>query len=164
MANVFFMSDAHIGHKNICNFRPQFESIEDHNNTIKENYHKVVTKRDVVFMLGDMAFTHEALSDIKSWRAERKILICGNHDLERGISMKDLCNTYDAVYSFFKYKNMWLTHAPIHPDELRGKVCLHGHTHYHNIDDSRYVNVSMEQINYTPIELHEIRRKLYVSN
>lgn len=159
MSNVWFLSDAHLDHKNICNFRQQFGSVEEHNSTIKENYHKVVTKRDVVFMLGDMCFSKEALADIKTWTAEKKILICGNHCLERGITMRDLCDTYDGVYSFHKYKNYWLSHAPIHPTELRGKINLHGHTHNINIEDDRYFNCSMENINFTPISLDQIRKK-----
>ena len=41
------------------------------------------------------------------------------------------------------------------PDELKGKINLHGHIHL--IDDLRYFNVSMENIDYTPISLEEIR-------
>ena len=162
MANVWFMSDAHLDHKNICSLRKQFTSIEEHNAAIKENYHKVVTKRDVVFMLGDMCFSKESLADIKTWTAEKKILICGNHCAERGITMQDLCNTYDVVYSLHKYKGMWLTHAPIHPAELRGKFNVHGHTHDVNIEDERYLNCSMENINYTPIDLNEVRKRLNI--
>lgn len=160
MSAVYFLSDLHLAHKNICKFREGFTSVEQHNALIKENYHKRVTKRDTVYFLGDVAFDKESLADVKTWAGAKKILICGNHDLDHH-TMKDLVEVYDEVYSLKKYKEMWLSHAPIHPDELRGKVNIHGHTHYHNIADDRYVNVSMEQINYTPIELHEIRAKIY---
>jgi len=160
MSAVYFLSDLHLAHKNICKFREGFTSVEQHNALIKENYHKRVTKRDTVYFLGDVAFDKESLADVKTWAGAKKILICGNHDLDHH-TMKDLVEVYDEVYSLKKYKEFWLSHAPIHPDELRGKVNIHGHTHYHNIADARYVNVSMEQINYTPIELHEIRAKIY---
>lgn len=160
MSAVYFLSDLHLAHKNICKFREGFISVEEHNALIKENYHKRVTKRDTVYFLGDVAFDKESLADVKTWAGAKKILICGNHDLDHH-TMKDLVEVYDEVYALKKYKELWLSHAPIHPDELRGKVNIHGHTHYHNIADDRYVNVSMEQINYTPIELHEIRAKLY---
>ena len=160
MSAVYFLSDCHLNHKNICKFREGFTSVEQHNALIKENYHKRVTKRDTVYFLGDVAFDKESLADVKTWAGAKKILICGNHDLDHH-TMKDLVEVYDEVYSLRKYKEFWLSHAPIHPDELRGKVNIHGHTHYHNIADDRYVNVSMEQINYTPIELHEIRAKIY---
>lgn len=156
MANVLFIGDIHGGHKNISNFRTQFNSEEENFEFIKENYYKKVTKRDKVFFMGDIAFTLERLKDISTWPAQQKILICGNHDTDN-IDMKTLCEHFDKVYSLIKYKEFWLTHCPIHPDELRGKYCIHGHTHNYNIDDSRYFNTSCENINYTPISLHEIR-------
>ena len=154
MANVWFLGDVHLGHKNIHKYRG-FNSNEEHDALIKENYHNVVSKRDIVYFLGDTAFTHEALAEIKTWQGESRRLIVGNHDLERGVKMRDLTEAYDKVYAFKKYKDFWLTHAPIHPDELRGRWCLHGHVHEDTIDDPRYLNVSMEAINYKPICLEE---------
>lgn len=161
MSNVWFLSDTHLDHANITKFRVNFKSVEEHNAVIKENYHKFVTKRDLVFFLGDICFSREALNDMGSWVGAKKVLICGNHDLERGITMTDLCNTYDAVYSLYKYKNMWLSHAPIHPNELRGKMNLHGHVHFATLDDDRYFNCCLENTNYAPISLDEIRKIMY---
>lgn len=126
MSAVYFLSDLHLGHKNICKFRPGFTSVEEHNALIKENYHKRVTKRDTVYFLGDVAFDAESLADVKTWAGAKKILIAGNHCLDH-FSMKDLVEAYDEVYSLKKYKEFWLSHAPIHPDELRGKINIHGH-------------------------------------
>jgi len=158
MANVFFCADLHLGHKNIHKFRTDFESEEHHRAIIKENYHNVVNKRDTVYMLGDICFSHEALNEIKSWKG-RKILICGNHDLAKGITMQDLCNTYDSVYSLLKYKEFWLSHAPIHPAELRGKYNLHGHVHFATLDDPRYFNCCLENTSYKPIDINAVRSR-----
>lgn len=160
MATSWLLADVHRGHKNIHTYR-NFASNEEHDSIIKENYHNVVTKRDIVFFLGDIAFTHEALAEIKTWTAAKKVLIVGNHDLERGIKMRDLCDTYDEVYAFRRYKEFWLSHPPMHPDELRGKVNVHGHVHDKTIDDPRYFNVSMENIDMTPINLEVLRERLY---
>ena len=65
--------------------------------------------------------------------------------------MSDLIEVFDEVHSLVKYKGTWLSHAPIHQDELRGCVNIHGHTHYHVIDDERYINVCSEHTNYGPI-------------
>ena len=126
MANVLFIGDIHGGHKNICNFRPQFSSEKEHLEFIKHNYHTKVTKRDKVFFMGDIAFSFEALQEISTWAGHQKILICGNHDLDR-IGMKTVSQYYDEVYSLLKYKEFWLSNCPIHPDELRGKFNIHGH-------------------------------------
>lgn len=159
MGTVYLMSDLHLGHKAICKYRTQFTSAEEHDNYIKEQYHSVVTKRDTVFFLGDVAFTKVALEEVATWRAEQKILVVGNHCLDK-LHMKDLVQGYDKIYSLYKYKEFWLSHCPIHPEELRGKKNIHGHTHYHNIDDKRYFNVSMENINYRPINIEEIRKRM----
>jgi calcineurin-like phosphoesterase family protein len=161
MANVHFLGDLHLDHKNVCKFRDTFESVTHHNDVIKDNYHKVVTKRDKVFFMGDVAFSKESLQDLKSWSADRKVLILGNHDLERGVTMKELCDVYDEIYSLYKYKEFWLSHAPIHQLELRGKFNIHGHVHYKSIPCGEYINVSMENINYTPIDLQSIRDIIY---
>lgn len=162
MANVWFISDIHAGHKNIHNFRKEFESEEQHYELVKRNYHKVVTKRDKVFFLGDIAFTQERLEDIGKWVGERKVLIAGNHCTD-SISMKEIVKHFDEVYSLKKYKEFWLSHAPIHPMELRGKLNVHGHMHYQKIDDGRYLNVCLEHTDYYPIDLNEVRRRLNLS-
>jgi len=161
MANIFFCADLHLGHKNIHKFRTDFESEEHHRAIIKENYHNVVNKRDTVYMLGDICFSHEALNEIKSWKG-RKILICGNHDLAKGITMQDLCNTYDSVYSLLKYKEFWLSHAPIHPAELRGRYNLQGHIHFATLDDPRYFNCCLENTEYKPIDLNTVRQRMAI--
>lgn len=160
MANVWFIGDLHRGHKNIHKYRKQFESAEDHDEAMKEAYHNVVTKRDVVFFMGDTAFTHEALADVATWAGEKKILICGNHDIERGITMKDVANAFDEVYALRKYKEFWLSHAPMHPAELRGKVNIHGHVHEQSVNDARYFNTSLENIEFAPISLMALRERV----
>lgn len=162
MANVWFTSDLHLGHKNIYKFRSQFESEEHHREVIKENYHKVVTKRDKVFFLGDVAFTQKCLEDVRTWVAEKKVLIAGNHCTD-SIPMSDIVKHFDEVYSLKKYKEFWLSHAPLHPQELRGKFNLHGHMHFDKIDDNRYLNVCLEHTDYFPIDLNEVRKRLGIT-
>lgn len=161
MSLVYVMSDLHLGHKNICNFRTQFSSQEEHDNTILENYKSVVTKRDTVIFLGDVAFNLESLDKIKGLTGN-KILVCGNHDLERGISMKTIIDSeaYSAVYSLWSRKGCWLSHAPIHPVELRGRYNIHGHVHHKTLPDKRYFNASMENIDYKPKRFIDILEEL----
>lgn len=159
MANVWFTSDLHLGHKNIAHYRNLFESEEHHRNVVKENYHKVVTKRDKVFFLGDIAFTQETLEDVGTWVAEKKVLIMGNHCTDH-VSTKEIVKHFDEVYSLKKYKEFWLSHAPLHPQELRGKFNVHGHMHFDTVDDPRYLNVCLEHTDYTPINLNEVRKRL----
>ena len=66
---------------------------------------------------------------------------------------------FKEVEGMLRYKHAWLTHSPIHTDELRGKINIHGHTHFHCIDDTRYENVCMENIDYTPVEWFKLIEK-----
>lgn len=142
MANVWFTSDLHFGHKNIHKFRLEVSSEEGNRNKIIADWNSKVTKRDDVYILGDAAFTMDTVS-IFSELAGRKFLVRGNHDeLDTSVYLK----YFSAVYGLKKYKEFWLSHAPIHPNELRGKVNLHGHVHYQSVDDPRYVNMSVENI------------------
>lgn len=157
MATVWFIGDIHAGHKNICKFRTQFTTEQEHYDFVKDKYHSIVNKRDKVFFMGDTAFTQERLEDIGRWTAEQKVLIVGNHCTDN-IAMKEIVNYFDSVYSLLKYKEFWLSHAPTHPEELRGKMNIHGHVHNATLQDARYFNTSLENINYTPINIEEIRK------
>mgnify|MGYP003640564960 CR=1 FL=1 len=66
----------------------------------------------------------------------------------------------DKIHGLVNYKGCWMTHAPIHDSELRGKYCVYGHTHSVVVDDPRYFGVSCEQVNYTPIEFNKIKEIL----
>jgi calcineurin-like phosphoesterase family protein len=56
MSNVWFTSDWHIGHKNILKYRDGFQSTDEHDATLIENYQSLISKRDIVYFLGDMVF------------------------------------------------------------------------------------------------------------
>lgn len=159
MANVWFLGDLHAGHKNVHKFRKQFESEEHHFETMKENYHKKVTKRDKVYFMGDTAFTLDRLKDVSTWTADRKVLICGNHDTDH-VPMKVLCEYFDEVYSLVRYKNFWLSHCPVHPEELRGKLNIHGHVHNQTLKDWRYFNTSLENTDFYPIDLNGVKDRI----
>jgi len=156
MSKVYVISDTHFGHENITKYRPQFKTSAEHDAYILQNIKNTVGKRDVLIMLGDIAFTRDALLKLKSIDC-RKQLILGNHDMQfdRG-SVKELFDVFTRVDSLRTYKGVWLSHAPIHPDELRGKLNVHGHTHNKNINDDRYFNVSVEQTNYRPVLFKEL--------
>ena len=161
--NVWFLGDLHAGHKNIHKYRTQFESEEHHFQVVKENYFKVVRKKDKVFFLGDTAFTKERLLDVAKWPGT-KVALLGNHDLESELTVGDYVNAFDDVQGFVKYKDYWLSHCPIHPNELRGKLNLHGHVHNKTVEDARYFNCSLENIDYTPISLNQVREILKERN
>lgn len=156
MADSYFIGDGHFRHKNILQFRPEFKTVEEHDNTIIDNINAVCGKRDKLFFMGDWIFDEGALELIERIHCPHKHLLLGNHDDYRLIPK--MYNQFDTISGDIKYKEFWLSHIPIHPEELRGKFNIYAHTHRSKIkDDSRYFATSCEQINYTPVSLTEIR-------
>lgn len=173
MANVWFCSDLHFGHKNINKFRHFVDSEEHNRDLIIKDWKNCVNKNDLVYVLGDACFTMETIDDFSELPG-RKNLIRGNHDL---LDTQVYLKYFESVYGLLKYKEFWLSHAPVHPYELRGKVNLHGHVHYESIRkpfnplidtkqeiDSRYFNCCIENLyntfNSCLVDLQTIRKYL----
>lgn len=151
---IFFISDLHLGHKGILNFSPNRAgtTIDQHDAILEERYRSVVKPRDVVWFLGDVAFTVEKLRSIKFWPG-RKNLIRGNHDK---FPFSEYTKIFSDIHGIVKRKGYWLSHCPIHPDELRGCKNIHGHIHNNVLDDPRYISVCVESTGGFPIRLSEI--------
>jgi calcineurin-like phosphoesterase family protein len=145
---------------------------EESDKLIIDNWNKVVTKRDLVYVLGDI--TMENQNDIPKYISQlngRIVLIGGNHDT------KQCCDVYRklgiTVMGCLKYKGFICTHIPVHPYELeqedrqllRGNI--HGHVHRSGEIDGisytpktdygpLYYNVNIELHNYTPIAFDDL--------
>lgn len=158
--SVFFTSDLHLGHKNIHKFRKGFESELEHQSYIANYWKATITKRDDVYVLGDACFTMDAL-DLMRDLPGTKHLIRGNHD---ELDTQAYLKVFKNVYGLKRYKEFWLSHAPIHPQELRGKVNLHGHVHYHTVPDNNYFNCCVEnlveQFKHPFVGLDQLRKHL----
>lgn len=153
MSNVYVISDLHFGHKNIHLFRSELgvANEEEHNELIIDRWNSVIRKRDTVWVLGDACFSIDRLPLFNKMNGNKHIVL-GNHDVDAVYFLP----YFNRVTGFAKYKGAWLSHAPIHPDELRGKLNIHGHTHNVIINDNRYINVCCEQLKYTPTNLNEL--------
>jgi calcineurin-like phosphoesterase family protein len=160
---TFFIADLHFGHKNILEFsRGQFKTIEEHDQTLIDNWNSVVRDVDTVWILGDFCFGKKNL-EIASKLNGTKKLIMGNHDL---LSMKEYIKYFNKIYGCFKLHDCILTHMPIvfgiTNDLNRFKYNIHGHSHNETICmktlpiAKKYKCVSCEQINYTPITYEEL--------
>lgn len=160
MSNVYLYGDLHLGHKNIVKFR-DVESEEEQYEILKDKFHKTVTKRDTVIFLGDTCFSKERLLDLAKWECGQKINILGNHDIQGKVTFSDLVGVYDKVYSLLSYKGFWLSHAPIHQDEIRDKYGnIHGHCHNYQINDARYLCLSLEHTGGFPILFEEAKERI----
>ncbi len=171
--NTLFMSDTHLGHRSICKYRDQFLSVEEHDETIKDALLSVANKRQKIWLLGDIAFTSEAGDWIVDLSTKCNLeIVLGNHDTREGhMNTIKYIQAGIKIHGLTTYKDAWLSHCPIHPDELRKKIVnIHGHTHNQNISahdvnherfvDPRYFNVSCENIGFKPIRYDEIMERV----
>lgn len=164
MNRVFFASDLHHGHKAIAKYRNQFASTKEHDEVIADNILIACGKRDTLWLLGDLFFTEDSLQYFDRYvdNIGQVNIILGNHctdNSERQRAMRHISSRCNKIGGLFNYKGFWLSHAPIHPEELRGKVNIHGHMHDKVIDDPRYFSVCLEQIDYKPISFNEIKER-----
>jgi calcineurin-like phosphoesterase family protein len=153
MSTVYFIGDTHFGHTNVAKWRG-FDSVDQHDATLIRNWNNRVGKNDIVWLLGDVSYRAN-LTYVKqvfhSLNGTKHVLL-GNHDSPQMLRDAGFKTQFGIIA---KYK-MWLSHAPIHPQELRGRVNMHGHVHTATIPDDRYFNVSAEMIKMTPININEV--------
>tara|TARA_S200002703_G_C3794096_1_gene245163 strand:+ start:863 stop:1354 length:492 start_codon:yes stop_codon:yes gene_type:complete len=161
MSKVYFISDLHLGHKNILNFSTERSgnTVLEHDHILVQKWNTVVNKRDVVYVLGDVCFDIQSMPRLGEMYGG-KVLILGNHDkFDLGVYRK----YFSKIYGFRTYKGYWISHAPIHPTELRGRKNIHGHVHNnvirncYNEPDSRYIPVCVEQTNGYPLSFDKIK-------
>lgn len=169
MSKVYFISDLHLGHKSILNFSPDRggTDMESHSEWLVDQWNSVVTKQDLVWVLGDVCFDAAHMAYLKKMRGT-KHLILGNHDK---FTLKEYFQYFNKVHGFKKYKGAWLSHAPIHDGSLRKGINIHGHLHANSvktydftidgmIPDKRYFNVSVEPLNGIPVSYEQILKTL----
>lgn len=132
-----------------------FKDAEDMNEYIISEWNKIIYKKDVVYLLGDITMEKDNYEILNRLNGIKKVIL-GNHDKPQHI--KSLLKYVNSVQSMKYYRGMIITHAPIHPCELdyRFKYNIHGHVHENTLNDKRYINVSAEVIDYKPKLLSEL--------
>jgi calcineurin-like phosphoesterase family protein len=169
MTDVFLTSDTHFSHKGIVEFngvhgtklRP-WDTIEEMDEALIENWNKVVRPEDKVYVLGDVALGKNGLAMISRCNGT-KILVKGNHDQEE---LKEYMKYFKDVRAITKKGSAVLSHVPIHPDSLPrwANLNIHGHLHDGRVMlpdgeiDRRYICVSVEHTNFAPILLEDVEK------
>ena len=165
MKNKWFISDHHLGHGNAINWlddegiqlRP-FSSGEEMDEYIVDKHNSVVKPGDSVYCLGDFAIPRQSIHMAQYLNGSLR-LIRGNHDI---YATKDYLKYFKQIYGVkvFSEHRMVCTHIPVHTYNLeRWNINVHGHLHSNLITGlyaEKYVNVCVEQLDYTPIHIDEI--------
>lgn len=176
--NTFLTSDTHFGHRLMCKvdestgctYRP-WDTIEEMNEALVDNWNSIVRPKDTIYHLGDVVINRSVLP-ILSRLNGKKILIKGNHDVFRA---EEYLQYFTDLRGSATLDGMICTHIPIHPNSLeRWGKNIHGHLHTHNVmredwyngiyPDPRYLCVSVEQTDYTPISLEDCKKRFEEMN
>lgn len=158
---IFFTADSHFFHKRMLDFRP-FDSIEEMNEAIIDNWNKVVTQKDEVWHLGDVSFGNQRDSQALVRRLNgRKHLVLGNHDRKKNY----VSTSFESIQNYkemkFDKQFLVLCHFPILKWNKGhyGSIHLHGHSHGSLPQEPirRFdVGVDTEWANYAPISIDRI--------
>jgi len=177
--NIFFTSDLHLGHTNVieyCN-RP-FESIIDMDTTIIQNWNNIITKDDLVFIIGDFCF-HCNKQGWKNYLDQLNgfiWLIKGNHDrnipddyehfrwIEGFLNTRMIDSEFDGgeqrltmchypMWSWYhSHKESWQLFGHIHsgPNIVKSKEI------FNSLRPSQY-DVGVDNNDFTPVHWDQIK-------
>lgn len=172
MSEIFFTSDTHFGHQPEFLWKPRgFSSVEEMDETIIENWNKVVKLNDIVYHLGDTMLNDNAHGLECFKRLNGQIfMIWGNHDSDtRKNLLAEYCHIVGGWYAWLiKYGkfSIYMSHYPTLTSNYDQKhfsqhvLSLHGHTHQRtNWLDSKnpfLYHVGLDSHNNTPVHIDEV--------
>jgi calcineurin-like phosphoesterase family protein len=181
---IFFISDHHFGHHNIISHakRP-FNDTEEMNETMIRHWNERVKPRDTVFHLGDLTLNSDASTYLEQLQGKIYILALEwHHDKawlkkqrnkpplrsKSGLEVTLLPPLVLLKVNAFKVGKfslpVTLSHYPLAEWEAShyGGWHLHGHSHgnYRDPKDRACVDVGVDQANFYPFSLLELRERL----
>ena len=128
---IYFGADWHLGHNKIIEFcnRP-FPDIDVMRDSFFYEWRSKVTKNDLVYLLGDIAFKNSYIDDLRELPGS-KILIRGNHDPDKFCNSDIWIASTHYAQIRIDQRKIVLSHFPIEAwNGMRhGSIHLHGHTH-----------------------------------
>lgn len=171
--SVKFIGCLHLGHEWMAKHRG-FENVDEYHKHLIKSWNSVVHKKDLIYILGDITMeTSEHYYLLDQLKGVKRVVL-GNHD--RPQDVKELLNYVESVAGMIHYKGFWLTHCPVHPQELsfvRGNI--HAHVHEQQVVYSEvkvdywdkkdiiksssellYYNVDAKLIDYKPKTIEEL--------
>ena len=168
MKNIWFISDTHFNHEGILGFKDyigkpvrEFANVNEMNEAMMDNWNSVVKPNDVVYHLGDVLFGENKVDWMEANFNKlngTKHLILGNHD-----NPKFLAPFFKSIALWKEFDTIVCSHSPLHPQTLAERhrfdddiLNVHGHIHTNPSPEGPYKCVSVEQINYTPINMEDL--------
>lgn len=170
---IYITSDLHFGHDKPFIYGARgFDTVEEHDRALVDNWNSVVSDDDTVYVLGDIMLKDNE-NGIRCWnqlKGKKKILL-GNHDSALRVELLKECeNTEILGYAYLlKHagKNLYLSHYPTitsnyDDDKQIGKrvfnVCGHVHTtdRFSDMDKGFIYHVEPECHGNMPVPIDEV--------
>ena len=129
---VYFTADMHFGHRSIITMQDRpFETVEEMDRLILQNYNALIHKDDTVYILGDVCHhmkIEEADELIRKLNG-KKYLIRGNHD--KNYDPRLFADIRDYMTVSVNGQYFVLMHYPMLSwhKKSSGSIQLHGHIH-----------------------------------
>jgi calcineurin-like phosphoesterase family protein len=166
MSGVYLISDSHFSHVGLIGKLKgpdgypmrRFDSVEEMDEHMVKAWNSVVTKRDVVYHLGDFCIPQRALEFAGRLNGMKK-LVLGNHDVH---GTAKYLKYFSKLYGAKELDGYLLTHIPAHPGSVfpRYKGCIHGHLHGRQVGIPGYYSVSAENLHYIPRPLEWVKKQM----
>lgn len=179
--DLFFISDSHFNHKNLCRGvscwdskekTRDFQTLQKMNSTLVNNINSVVGQDDILIHLGDWSFGgFESISEFRNRIICKNIyLILGNHDHHIENNRENCRSNFIDVAHYARLEvksdvggenSFVLCHFPICSwhDLNRGVIHLFGHVHLppnSKLMEGKAMDVGMDGNNLFPYSLKEI--------
>ena len=168
----FIIADLHFGHENIIKYESRpFANVKEMNNRLIKLWNSVVGSDDLVYVLGDFTLSRRmvVIKNLVNSLNGRKILVMGNHDTRKPRDYIE-CGFEVAIRKPIMVElGVILMHEPFEDVSLivPNYIYFFGHVHANKTLMDEYPNcmcVSVERIDYQPIDLDECIRKLRKNN
>ena len=162
-ATTWIWSDLHLGDDAARSvFGRPFRNADEADRAMMQAWNDQVADNETIICLGDLAVYGNALAHHREWWHDAPgttWLVLGNHDVDAVNLLRpfDVDRTALALYAAGD-PPLLLTHVPL-VEVPYGSVNVHGHLHEQaSPTDNRHVNVSVEQLDYRPARLSDVRR------
>ena len=182
--NIFFTSDTHYGHTNICRGVSKwkdangnvpvrqtrdFKTLDHMNDAIVDSINSVVGENDILFHLGDWSFGgFENIAEFRNRIHCKNIhLILGNHDHHIERNKGDIQRLFSSVNQYLRLSvseyEFVLMHYPIASWHNMNDNVIHLHGHVHlppnkKLAQGKAMDVGVDGNFLVPYSLNEITR------
>lgn len=171
---IYFTSDLHLGHDKDFLYAPRgFNSIEEHDLAIIQNWNNLITYEDDVYILGDLMLGDNDTGFHKLQQLNGKLhILYGNHDTDSRIELYNKLYSaveilgYSNILKYGKY-HFYLSHYPTLTSNYdedkplnRKTINICGHCHskdkFKDMDKGLIYHVELDAHDNKPVSIETI--------